>query len=342
MKIMSYIACSIIFITSHEVLANDLLKDPRSRDEDISATTITVTTNRLGNGLYEYRYHVASSQENKGTIRSLSIDISCDLDFGVVEFHEPIDTLFRPSYSLDNRHVPVQLYGVPRVAGPVTITRGNEASWGLWMEPGAVAVGLRILSPAPPAPRTYKLWPSMDAQGWDYETYRDESPWTDDFMVYGMITGPACALEPPEEPARFPGTSPARTSDELNGLLSYSEPLQDRFHLPAGTLEQAITIHYRDDLDPATFRVEPPQLRGKFHPLPGTSETVILPLGKPRNIIALEAKPQRTPPEKDAEQEEPPGVQKKQSGDNMGWRKDRDVFEIRVDGLPAERKGNKP
>ena len=317
------------------------LKDPRTRDEDISGTTVSVVVNRLDNRFYEYIYTLSSQSDNKGRITYFKVDISCNLDFGLIDFPEPKDTLFRPSYSLDDQHVPVQVYGVYGLTGGATITRANEAGWRLWRGPGESAEGMRILSPAPPGLRLYALSPSMDAQGWDYETYRDESPWIEDFMVYGMVTGPACALEPPEEPARFPGTSPARTSDELNGLLSYSEPLQDRFHLPAGTQEQAITIHYRNDLDPATFRVEPSQLRGKFHPQPGTSETVILPLGKPRNIIALEARPQRMPPGKGSEQA-PPGLNKEPPQGNEGWRKDRDVFEIRVDGLSAERKGNRP
>ena len=340
MKILPNIFGLILFVFVYKSFAEESLKDPRNRDEDISSAEITTTVTRLDGGIYEYIYSISSPVENTGTILSISIDISCDINFNHTEFPEPPDPSFRGSLSNDGLHTPIQAYRVPKLSGPPSISVDNHVTWLILVKPESIIPSLRVLSPAPPGLRQYRLTPDMDAQGWDYETYRDESPWIGDFMAYGMVTGPACALEPPEEPARFPGTSSARTSDELNGLLSYSEPLQDRFHLPAGTQEQAITIHYRNDLDPATFRVEPSQLRGKFHPQPGTSETVILPLGKPRNIIALEARPQRMPPGKGSEQA-PPGLNKEPPQGNEGWRKDRDVFEIRVDGLPTEHKGNK-
>ncbi|MBW3567254.1 MAG: hypothetical protein KY410_04720, partial [Proteobacteria bacterium] len=57
-------------------------RDPRTRDEDISAATVSVNIHHAArdDGLHEYVYTVHSSAGNKGLVQSLDIDLSCALE----------------------------------------------------------------------------------------------------------------------------------------------------------------------------------------------------------------------------------------------------------------------
>ena len=94
--------------------------------------------------------------------------------------------------------------------------------------------------------------------------------------------------------AELPGTvHPTERDDNLNGLLSYTQPLKDRVRVSAGTREVQLSIRYRGDLDPKSFKVQPGWARHFFHPKPGTQETARLPLNanKRRYRFWLEARP---------------------------------------------------
>jgi len=76
---------------------------------------------------------------------------------------------------------------------------------------------------------------------------------------------------------------------DVNAFLRYANPLQARTDLPAGTTTFDVVIYYGDTIDPATFQAT---LNGAplggFTPIPGTHETVTIPLGPGRNVLLLE------------------------------------------------------
>lgn len=202
--------------------------------------------------------------------------------------------------------------------------------------------GISLLSANSPVARQYELSPSMAPSApWDYSDVdpSDETiPWVDDFTVFGMIEGPGCerAPEPPPEPTRFAGTPYPFEADGLNDLLSYSEPLRDRFHAEPGAGSFALTIHYREDLDPASFKVTPAKggLKRLFDPQPGTSQTVFLPLSAGKNQFKLSARSRFAPPGQSDEAS---------ANGRQGPAKDIDEFEVRVlDGeAPQGNKGKR-
>lgn len=315
--------------------AEQILKDPRTRDEDISATEVTVAVNQLGGGLYEYVYSLSSAQANRGIVLSFAVDVACDIEFAELPYPQAPDPRFR-NHSQDGLHVPLQGYGAPGQSGPASISAANAVAWLVALHPGNSASGMRLVSPAPPGPRSYLLIPDMDTAGWDYGPYeQDESiPWINDFTVNGTITGPACSTEPVEEPERFPGTSsrgrPGEKLEQLNWLLSYSAPMHDQFHLPAGTTEFEMIIHYGADLEPRTFRVVPERsgLRRLFNPQPGNSETVTIPLQAGTNRIQLQAQTEFVAP---GQRETPI----RDAGGRGGQSVDHDIFVIRVGEGPS-------
>jgi len=168
----------------------------------------------------------------------------------------------------------------------------------------------------------------MDPVGWDYATHNPDEdpsvPWTADFTVSGITRGPACPGEEEfVEPPRFPGTLYPNESEAVNAVLTYSEPLRDRFHADTGTMSLTLTIHYAEEIDPKSFRVLPAKhnLQRFFNPEPGASETVVLPLEEGKNKIQLQAKAKSLP------------RTKRKEGGMYGGRgpdMDQDDFEVRV------------
>ena len=327
------LTCSVLQSTH---ASESSLLDPRERDEDISATNIQVSISALENGFYEYLYDVESPEENKGRILTLSISAECSEDFGDITFPEPPTEKWLGNRSQDGNHVPLQAYPAYTAEGNIdssapSITGDNRVLFGLAINPGESVNGLRILSPAPPGLREYRLDVSMavtdvtpEGYRWDYGSVDAEDlsvPWHHDFRVSGMIEGPDCRLasEPPPDDARFPGTSQGFGTEQINELLTYSEPLRDRFHMPEGTEILTITIHYHEQIDPETFRVQPAWARRLFNAEPGTSETVELPLRHHRNRFQLEVHPVKSELPRD---EDP----------FHHSFKDKDVFDIRVEG----------
>lgn len=333
------------WLVSQPVLGQDVVRrDPHLREEDISATQISVTVRRLEGGLYEYIYDLNSPTTNKGKIATFNVDISCDLDFPPHVYPDPPDQYPGRISPLATGYVPVRAYRAvaadgKTLAGTANISESNAVYWGIYGEPGYSAPGMRVVTPAPPGPRRYEIHVDMetddiepDGTGWDYRGAEDDPtiPWLDDFLVVGMTTGPACALPPPPgeqqqpPPPRFAGT-PNRESVAINDLLTYSAPLRDRFHVAAGVGSVEVKIHYSSDIDPKTFKVEPGWAKNLFHPVAGGSETVHLPLKDKKSLFQLEVRStkDKTP----------------RKGDELDQSyKDRDVFEIRRD--PAPQPGN--
>lgn len=139
----------------------------------------------------------SSSAENKGTINSFDVDVSCELDFGDVVMPPGDDTPFaRESHSRDGKHVPVSVYGTEN-AGAGNVGAGNFVGWGMLLKPGEQAT-VRMLSPTPPRERQYRLLPDMESIGWRYDLYPD-APWIPDFVIQGTVMGPGCvSLDEPE------------------------------------------------------------------------------------------------------------------------------------------------
>lgn len=276
-----------------------VLRDPHLRDEDISATTVTSTVARLSDGTYEYKYNLAAGTLNKGRVLSFGLDISCTLVFEGYSFPEAPDPHFTRDLAL-GMHVPLQPYTLFQngAAANPSISVISELNWLVGLSPGRKFTGLRLLSPAPPGPRQFRLTVSMDTadveadgSGWDYSDTEDDPtvPWESDFEVRGITTAPACAKAPPVPPARFLGNG--NESNAINSILSYSAPLMDQLHVPSNQKSLELHVFYSGDIDAKTFRVEPGNLKGLFHPAPGTDEVVQVPLKEKKKIVLkLEAK----------------------------------------------------
>lgn len=323
---------SLISVVSAGQLVASELKDPRTRDEDISNTEIVADYKKDSHGNYIYEYSVISDSGNLGHILSFELDISCEAPPVYPEFdpsHYPLSDMH--DVSEDNLHLPVIVNAPPGQAALFGIDRSNFASWGVFLDPGQKREGLTIVSPAAPGYRQYLLIPSMDAGiEYDYSGYdeTDDLPWIEDFTVYGTTIGPACPGE--EGPARFVGTGMGNESDTDNALLSYSEPLQDRLTVPVGTGQVKISIHYGANLDPESFSVTPQHsaYRDLFHPEPGTSETVYLPLSQHKTRIMLRGRPVS---ETGARAAKPAGRSQRGHAEPAAPGMDRDIFEIRLE-----------
>jgi hypothetical protein len=73
----------------------------------------------------------------------------------------------------------------------------------------------------------------------------------------------------------------------VDALLTYSAPLSRSTSVPAGTVSYAVTINYAPNIDPSSFDavLNGSSIRGWFNPVPGSSETVAIPLGGGRNSL---------------------------------------------------------
>lgn len=325
------IILSLVFVS--RINAQEL-KDPRLRDEDISATQVLVDVQQQSDGLYRYRYSVESPISNKGKILSFSVDLSCDVAFEPVDLPYPVgregytDPKSLADNSLDvGMHTPSAVSADYGNASSYGVSLESKANWLISLEPDGMRTGLQIVSPVEPGLREYTLIPSMYTVigGWDYPSFEGDPsvPWIPDFTVTGMIPGPGCpGVTPPIGDDYFPGTE--REPAEVNKLLTYSTPQQDRWHVEADVNEVEIKIHYSDDIDPKTFKVQPGWARSQFKPVPGGTDTVVLPLKQAVNKFNFEVATSKSRgPKKENELHHS--------------LHDRDVFEIRRDVV---KKGN--
>ena len=257
----------------------EALKDPRTRDENISNTILKITVNKRADGMYEYIYDIESPVTNKGLIASLGIDIACDLDFGEVIFSEPADPYFSGSASKDGNHVPVQPHGVYAVTAYSNISIDNRIYWVMSFKPGNIGKGIKLISPAPPGLRTYTLRPYMEPDGWDYASYDEDDPtvpWIEDFTVTGSITAPACAIDTPPTDDRFEGSG--REPFGINKLLTYSNPVKDPIAVSSGNEVIIFDITYSSNILKNSFsaRLNGNDISKRFNPVPNTNETIKL------------------------------------------------------------------
>jgi hypothetical protein len=328
------------------------LKDPFLRDDDVSGASVEVRVNVDNAGNYVYQYDVLSPETSTGYILSFDLDVTCG---------EPVDQKgFAPADYQTGRtsdrsegipHVPVAIDAPSGQAASPSLTAASRASWMVAMPPGGSSVGLTVVSPYPPGDRTYWLIPSVD-YGWDeydYETAlksenRDSIPWINDWTVSGIVAGPACpGDEYPDdgdgnEDSIFFGTLFEGEVEAQNQLLTYSAPLQDQFHQADGPRELEMIIHCHADIDPKSFVVTPQRhgIRALFHPVPGTSETIRLPLDVGKNRIELQVRRRFAPPVK-------PGQSGAVFAGGGGSSLDKDVFVVRVpvdSSAPGQGKGS--
>lgn len=298
------------------------LKDPRLRDEDISASLISVDYFTRPDGLIEYVYSITSPLENKGEITRMLLDLSCSASFDFVNlpYADGMPGYSNAAVSLGiAAHTPTAIHADYGSAYSYAITVNGEALWGIGVLPGASTTGLRLISAAEPGMRTYGVEPWMDNdETWDYPEAGDpDIPWIQDFTVTGLIAAPGCpgVTEAPDSDFRFDGMPSHKNAAEDNRLLSYSTPLRDRLHVEAGTNEMTIHIFYSEDIDARTFKVKPESLKSRFNPEPGSDELVTIPLNKKRTKFEFSI--------------ESTDIDKKSKGEY----KDKDIFEIRVENL---------
>jgi len=301
--------------------ANEL-KDATLRDEDISATELSVEYFTRPDGLYEYVYTINHPVENKGEIDRLMIDLACDVNFDpiVIPLAEG-----KPGYegvfSKDKLYTPTAIHADYGSAAIYAISKSNTALWGTRMPPAENSTGFRLISPAQPGMRRYELSPDVDYdESWDFPEDESLVPDTVDFTITGMIEAPGCpgVTEPPGTSV-YPGSTFQVEPENINKLLQYRLPQKDRFHVAAGTKETTLHIFYSEDIDAKTFKVEPAWMKRFFNPAAGTDEKIIIPLKKARNKIKLSVHTTKIK-----------GTTRRGSDEHHSY-KDTDVFEIRVD-----------
>ncbi|MGM0594805.1 MAG: hypothetical protein ACQETD_09735, partial [Pseudomonadota bacterium] len=148
-----------------------------------------------------------------------------------------------------------------------------------------------------------------------------EIPWIEDFMVTGLIEGPAC--EPEQPSPLYAGSKRGFETDDDNQLLTYRKPTRNRWHAEPGDEFLTLEVVYSERMDPKSFKVTPGWAKQYFNPNPGAEETVSIPLRSGVNKVKLEAR---------TEKEKPQG-----GGRPEFSRKDMDEFEVR---LPTKGKGS--
>ena len=301
-------------------------KDPKLRDENISATKVSVKYFMRQDGLMEYVYTINSPLENKGILGMFLIDLMCSNQFEAVSlpYADGKEGYLGESGIKGSPYTPVAIHADYGSASPYGITTFGSAMWGLYHIPGSKSAGLRLITTAKPGMRAYSIEPYMDNDAsWAYPKEPDPAiPWIPDFTITGMIAGPGCpgVTEPPGETNLFAGTGFRVEPENINKLLQYRTPQKDRFHVDAGTKETILHIFYSDDIDEKTFKVQPAYLKHYFNPVAGSDEKVTLPLKKARNKMKLSVHTTKSL-----------GTTRKENESHHSY-KDTDVFEIRVNG----------
>lgn len=264
--------------------ASDELKDPRTRDDDISGTEVNVEVQLLPSGFYEYIYTLFAPETNKQVVVDFLIDISCDNTAGDFTFPEAPASVQWDYASGDGRHSPVQIYPSPTGSAWMMIGIRNWVSFAVNMQPGERHTGFRILSPYPPGDRHFQLRQRWTTGDYDYEGLTDEEwgqlPIRDDFWVNGMTRAPGCSPNPPS-PSLFAGSG----DEPDNDLIQFAAPLRSAFHADDDTI--VFIVHYDESLDPETFKVQPGWAKQYFSPLPGNHAEVQIKLHPGVNRIRL-------------------------------------------------------
>lgn len=274
-KLTNYLASLLLCLFSSSVWA---LQDPATRNEDISATQVTVNVTKEGQ-LYKYEYTVNNPSTNLGILNALMLDLSCDIDFGDVEIPVPAE---RAGYfgdkSSDGKHIPVEVFAAYGTSNTYGVTKSNQVLWGMFVTPGKSVSPIWILSPAPPGPITYTVQPFLNSNPdvWDYSNYEEGDPnvpWIEDFTVTGTITGPTCNIDDPDtELFKGTGTEPFN----INTLLQYAQPLEDPLYVTTSNEVIQFNIVYSESIQKDSFKaiLNGQDISSLFKPVPNTSEVV--------------------------------------------------------------------
>lgn len=291
---MKSIFITSLFLLSFASHASQELKDPRTRDNDISRTSVDVSVTRTESGFYQYVYTLTADEANMEVVTDFIVDIACEEPAPEVSYPEPPTSLRWDYASRDRKHAPVQIYPSPTGSAWMSLGVWNRINFSVNMDPGEFHTGFRILSPYPPVDRPFQLRPNWTVGNYDYSDLTDEEwdqlPIRDDFWVEGMTKGPGCSPAP-EPPALFPGTRNEPDED----LLQYAEPDRSAFHTDEDTL--VMDVHYADDLLPESFKVEPAWARKLFTPVAGAHQRVELKLHPGMNRFKLYAERASESPE---------------------------------------------
>lgn len=133
----------------------------------------------------------------------------------------------------------------------------------------------------------------------DYPTVNAAQPafggGTFDAFVARLALGSMPPPPPPPPPpptTLFPGGG-QRT--DVNEFLMYASPTTARTDLPAGTTSFPVHVFYGPTIEPGTFlaTLDGTPIAG-FTPMPGTDETVTVPVERGRNVLVLEVRGARS------------------------------------------------
>ena len=85
------------------------------------------------------------------------------------------------------------------------------------------------------------------------------------------------------------GSTGGGQNDDVDAFMAFASPPERKVDLPAGTTSYDVVIIYGPTIDPGTFTASlNKQPFDGFHPVPGTSETVTIPLSPGKNKLDLE------------------------------------------------------
>lgn len=286
------------FVVSLTATAAELL-DPTTRDEDISSIQVTTKITRAADGKYRYLYTLVSPATTKGIAQDLFIDMNCpqNEDLGKQEKENPgFQNVY--DYSDDGRHVPIELNVLNMSHFDAGFDPWNTLRVMVAVEPGKTRQ-FEILSNAKPGYLPFSMTVNRNRETeYDYSMFGDHepvsprAPWYPDWVVSGLLMGPAC---PGAEatPITRPIYSGHRRQDEeggVNELLRYEvKGNRNRWHASATETSIKLRVYYGDQIDKTTFTAT---LNGRdisslFAPNPGASQEVVIPLEGEKSLIKL-------------------------------------------------------
>lgn len=174
-------------------------RDPKTRFDDITQTTVAADVSVNGAGHYVYTYEINAPTTNTGYITSFLLHIGCDKDVADQEFDPALYGAVERSFSDSENFVPVAAFSPQTPLLEPGISYNNYLHFITPLLPGARIGELTVVSPMPPGDRTFRLVPDGEYRisKFDYppdiEGYADlPYPWVEDWAVTGTTTGPAC------------------------------------------------------------------------------------------------------------------------------------------------------
>lgn len=275
------------------------LRNPITRDEDISGLQVATKIERVDSENYRYRYTFTLPATAKGTAQNIYIQMNCpNMDEEDARAIDDGGFTRVADYSKDGRHVSVLAAVTGTSQFDAEFSQFNMLRIMLALEPGKTRQ-LDLLSTAKPGylPMAVTVSPIHEEE-YDYSMFDDHesisprAPWYPDWVISGLLQGPAC---PGSEatPLTRPIMSGQNMPDELNGineLLQYEvKGNRNRWH--AATTESSIKLRvkYGYKIDPSTFTatLNGRDIRSLFNPVAGGTQDITLPLEGARTYIEL-------------------------------------------------------